>query len=1085
MKKIAILIFTFLFLLSVKADDNTTFARFPSLSPDGSTIAFSYQGDIWTVPVNGGKAFRLTIHQAYESNPKWSPDGKKIAFSSNRFGQNDIFIVNSEGGIPKRITNHSAGNILSDWSSSGKLLFQSNRNYRQVEWEFELQCISAQGGTPSRLIDAFGREPVISPNGRFIAFVKGECRIEREQYKGSANKDIWLYDTQLKTYKKHTSFVGQDYHPVWGSNNVLYFISSRNEKYNIFSLEIDKNGNSLAKPKQITYEKTDQIRFFDVSNDYKTIIFEKDVNLYSVSTEGGAIKKIIIDIATDYRFDPFETKTFSDKISEYEVSPNGKYSAFIIHGEVFITENDKKKSLTKNLSNSPQREKNISWLNDSALIFSSDRNGQYDLFMVKSSDNKQTNLLKSLKHQIIQLTKGDEDERYAKVSIDGKKIVFIRGGNFGKMKFIVADIDKNGLISNEKVLLEDWSAPDRVKWSPDSRWLAYSKEDLTFNAEIYILAADGSQKPVNVSMHPRRDYSPIWSSDGSKLGFISARNNLNDDIWFVWLKKEDSQKTSKDWEEEEDEEKPKEPVVKKDEKSKRKEKGKDKSEDDELKPIEIDFENIYERLVQLTSLSGDERNLAISKDGKTFYFSSLSPGNKEGDLFKIKWDKKELESVTKGGVNPRSVKIDNAGKFVYMNLKGKLSRISTSGKEMESLPVAAKIKIDYKAELNQVFDEAWRTLRDGFYDPEFHGQNWDSLKLKFRPYCLKASTKTDFMYMFNTMLGQLNASHMGLYGSDREKTQSEKTGLLGIDIRTLSTGVEIIRVVPDSPADKINSKLNKGDVILAVNGNFVNEKVNFWSLLANTVQEKILLQVKNKDGVQREVIIRPVSSLKNELYNEWVKDRRKLTEQYSGGKLGYLHIRGMDMTSFERFERELTAAGYGKEAIVIDVRYNGGGWTTDYLMAVLNVKQHAYTIPRGAESSLSNNKKYRNYYPFSERLPFFVWNKPSIAICNAASYSNAEIFSHAYKNLDIGTLVGKPTFGAVISTGGLGLLDGSFVRMPFRGWFVKANDMNMDKEPARPDIDIDNSPDYRAKGVDEQLKKACEVLLEQIQSPQK
>jgi len=339
--------------------------------------------------------------------------------------------------------------------------------------------------------------------------------------------------------------------------------------------------------------------------------------------------------------------------------------------------------------------------------------------------------------------------------------------------------------------------------------------------------------------------------------------------------------------------------------------------------------------------------------------------------------------------------------------------------------------------------------------------------------------------MFNTMLGQLNASHMGLYGSDREKTQSEKTGLLGIDIRTLSTGVEIIRVVPDSPADKINSKLNKGDVILAVNGNFVNEKVNFWSLLANTVQEKILLQVKNKDGVQREVIIRPVSSLKNELYNEWVKDRRKLTEQYSGGKLGYLHIRGMDMTSFERFERELTAAGYGKEAIVIDVRYNGGGWTTDYLMAVLNVKQHAYTIPRGAESNLSNNKKYRNYYPFSERLPFFVWNKPSIAICNAASYSNAEIFSHAYKNLDIGTLVGKPTFGAVISTGGLGLLDGSFVRMPFRGWFVKANDMNMDKEPARPDIDNDNSPDYRAKGVDEQLKKACEVLLEQIQSPQK
>jgi C-terminal processing protease CtpA/Prc len=173
-------------------------------------------------------------------------------------------------------------------------------------------------------------------------------------------------------------------------------------------------------------------------------------------------------------------------------------------------------------------------------------------------------------------------------------------------------------------------------------------------------------------------------------------------------------------------------------------------------------------------------------------------------------------------------------------------------------------------------------------------------------------------------------------------------------------------------------------------------------------------------------------------------------------------------------------AGHGKEGIVVDVRYNGGGWTTDYLMAVLNVKQHAYTIPRGAESSFSNHKKYREYYPFSERLPFFAWNKPSIALCNENSYSNAEIFSHAFKNLGIATLVGRPTFGAVISTGGVGLIDGSYVRMPFRGWFVKATDMNMDLEPARPDIEVFNSPDHKAKGKDEQLQKACEVLLQQL-----
>ncbi len=260
----------------------------------------------------------------------------------------------------------------------------------------------------------------------------------------------------------------------------------------------------------------------------------------------------------------------------------------------------------------------------------------------------------------------------------------------------------------------------------------------------------------------------------------------------------------------------------------------------------------------------------------------------------------------------------------------------------------------------------------------------------------------------------------------------------------------------------------------------MQQKDNFWALLTNTSNEKVLLEVKNSNGEKREVVIRPVKSLRNELYNEWVKDRRKLTEQYSDGKLGYLHIRGMDMPSFERFERELTSAGYEKEAIVIDVRFNGGGSTTDYLMAILNVKQHAYTIPRGAEKSLSNNKKYRKYYPFAERLPFFAWNKPSIALCNSSSYSNAEIFSHAYKNLGIGTLVGTPTFGAVISTSGVGLMDGSFVRMPFRGWFVKVNDTNMDKEPAIPDVILHNSPNSKAKGVDEQLKKACEILLKQI-----
>ena len=1076
MKKNMLFIFLIAFSLHSFGTDISTFMRFPALHPEGTSIAFSYQGDIWTVPLNGGKATRITLHQAYESNPVWSPNGSQIAFSSNRFGQNDIFIMNSEGGIPNRISHHSANDILMAWTNSGDLVFESSRNFKQIERESELMTVSSNGGTPIRLLDALGSDPAISPNGRFVAFVRGGCRIAREQYQGSANRDIWIFDTELKSFEQLTNFQGQDFQPVWGTNNQLYFISARNGKYNIFSVDLDESGGRKSEPRQITSETADQIRFFDVCPGNETIIFEKDINLYTISTSGGESTKINIEIATDYRFDPYENKIFSDEISEYEVSPNGKYSAFVIHGEVFLTENDKKKNLTRNLSNSAYREKDISWLNDSVLIFSSDRFGQYDLFMVRSADNNQTNLFKSLKYEIARLTVSDIDEHSSTISPDGKKIAFVMGGNFGLMNYIVASIDK-GVISNKIILVEDWNAPSGVQWSPDSKWLAYSLQDLTFNSEIYIHAADGSQKPVNVSMHPRSDRSPVWSPDGSKLGFISARNNKDNDIWFVWLQKKDSQKTSQDWEEE-DKGIANDSFAKKDPKTKGKKLSPDKKNENTI--VLIDFENIHERLVQLTSLAGNERNLAISKDGKTFYFSTMSPGKKGQDLYSIEWNGKEIKEVTKGGIGPRDVKIDVPGKFIYMNIRGKLSRISTKGKELENIPISAKLKIDYQVELHQVFEEAWRALRDGFYDPDFHGQDWTILKTKFKPYCMAASTKTDFMYMFNTMLGQLNASHMGLYGKDRDKTQSESTGLLGIEILPLSDGIEIKRVVPDSPADKISSKLYLGDIILSVNGQSVQQKDNFWALLTNTSNEKVLLEVKNSNGEKREVVIRPVKSLRNELYNEWVKDRRKLTEQYSDGKLGYLHIRGMDMPSFERFERELTSAGYEKEAIVIDVRFNGGGSTTDYLMAILNVKQHAYTIPRGAEKSLSNNKKYRKYYPFAERLPFFAWNKPSIALCNSSSYSNAEIFSHAYKNLGIGTLVGTPTFGAVISTSGVGLMDGSFVRMPFRGWFVKVNDTNMDKEPAIPDVILHNSPNSKAKGVDEQLKKACEILLKQI-----
>jgi C-terminal processing protease CtpA/Prc len=326
---------------------------------------------------------------------------------------------------------------------------------------------------------------------------------------------------------------------------------------------------------------------------------------------------------------------------------------------------------------------------------------------------------------------------------------------------------------------------------------------------------------------------------------------------------------------------------------------------------------------------------------------------------------------------------------------------------------------------------------------------------------------------------------MGLgYGENPKRTQTQRTGLLGVEGVHSFAGFEITSVLPRSPADREESKLKVGEMITQINQQLVT-KQNLYSLLTNQIDVPVLLTIKSKGASPKaelhEIVIWPAASLRNELYEDWVAERRILTKKYSKGRLGYLHIRGMNWTSFERFESELMAAGYGKEGIVIDVRYNGGGWTTDYLMAVLNVKQHAYTVPRGAAKNLEkDHPKFKDSYPFSERLPLSSWTKPSIAMSNENSYSNAEIFSHAYKALKLGKLVGRPTFGAVISTGSYSLVDGSRVRMPFRGWWVKESGENMDFVPAIPDIEVFNPPAYKANKVDPQLKRAVKELLKQI-----
>jgi Tol biopolymer transport system component len=1055
---------------------NPLILREPSINPDGTKIAFSFQGDIWTVPALGGKATRLTIHEAYESNPIFSADGKQIAFNGQRFGENDLFSIPTDGGASKRLTFHSVADNLSSWHANGQLFFTTNREFKQIERPQEIYSISANGGTEKRVLDALGYEPNLSPDGKLMAFVRGDINpVAREAYDGNSNRDIWIFNTQTKSFSKINAFKTNDIQPQWGPNHQLYFLSSQDGAYNIYRVALDANGKQTGNPEKLTSFKNESIRHFSLSADGQSIVFEKDIHIYTMKTTKGNPQVVNVDISTDERLDASEEKTYTSEANQFSVSPSGEFLALNIRGEIFVKSVDKENPRSINASSSAFRDIQPTWLSDKALLFLSDRkNGNYDLYLYRSADTTETNIFKSLKHELIALTNTMEDETNVSISPDGKKISFVRG----KGTFIIADIDPKGKITKERILSNGWNPPSDLAWSPDNKWVAYAATDLYFNQEVFIASTEKEFKPVNVSMHPRTDRNPVWSPDGSKLGFISERSvEKSADIVFVWLKKEDAEKEKQDWLEK-DKAKPETPAAATGAAAAAKPDAAKKV----VKDIQIDLDKIHERVVRVTTFPGDERELAISKDGDTFYYTTNSSTSKGRDLYSIKWDGSDLKEITKGGSNPSNIAIDKDGKYLYYSrMGGGIARIDVKTTMPENFPYVAKLKINYLEERTQLFEEAWRTIRDGFYDPKFHGRDWKALHDKYRERCIFASTSTDFRDMFNLMLGELNSSHMGFTTPERLKSQKENTAYLGVELSPEDQGMRIMRVIPGTPADKVASKLAVGELIGAVNGETISKDQNFYQLLTGLVNEKISLQVIAKDGKTRDVAIRLTNNLADELYEEWVDNRKKMVDEVSKGRLGYLHIRGMDFPSFETVEREFTAAGYGKEGMIIDVRYNGGGSTTDYLMTILNYKQHAYTIPRGASENLEKDKlKFRDYYPIGERLVYAAWTKPSIALCNEGSYSNAEIFSHAYKSLGIGKLVGQTTNGSVISTGGKALIDGSFIRLPGRGWFTKTTDKNQELGAAVPDIMVENEPDWIAKGSDEQLKVAAKELLKEL-----
>ncbi len=618
------------------------------------------------------------------------------------------------------------------------------------------------------------------------------------------------------------------------------------------------------------------------------------------------------------------------------------------------------------------------------------------------------------------------------------------------------------------MLVQSFRTPE-FRWSPDGAWITYAVSDVEYNSDVWIVAAEGGT-PYNVSRHPDSDASPRWSPDGKRLVWLSKRHADTYDVWGVWLAREDHERWPDSWLR----------YWTKNEKGKS---ASQKAGDDagdkpsaELPVVRIDFENLWERVGSITSLKGNEDQPLISADSKHLVFKSEHED--EQDLYVVRWDGKDLKRLTTGGQEPTNLQFLPDGKTLcYLDKDGVAKRVSLEGKAGDPMPYEARYDVNLVRQRAQVFDEAWRHIDLWYYDPEFHGVDWSDQRKKYRPLALAASHEEDFADVFRLMLGELNSSHV--WYSPKRDGKGEATGWIGVlfDPAADGPGIRIREVLPHSPAARVEVGLKAGDRIVSVDGTDVAPQTNVYGLFAETANRAVHLEIQNQDGSMRRVTVRPVgwSEHRQLRYDEWVRQRRHMVDQASSGRLGYLHIKGMNIPSFEDFERDLYAAASGKEALIIDVRSNSGGWTTDYLLAVLTVRRHAYTLARGVDSST-------RAYP-QLRLPLSAWTRPALALCNEESYSNAEIFSHAFRTLGRGPLVGVPTFGGVISTGSVKLLDGGSVSLPVRGWFVADTGRELENNGAVPDVVVEQPPEQdTASDRDTQLEKAVEVLLSTLET---
>ena len=1039
-----------------------------NLTPTGERVVFSWRGDVWSGSTTGGRVTRLTSHPATEGFPCVSSDGKSIAFASNRTGALQTYTMSIEGGQPTQLTFHSEGTRPVGFTGDNQSLFVSGRRDHWFRWDtryFTISATSPQSGE-KLLFDAYGAMAALSPDGKSVLFTREGMTWSRKGYTGSKASQIWLKRLGEPGYER---IVGDDLddcrYPIWAPDGEsFYYVSEADGTRNIWTYRLKSQ-----KRKQLTKFEDDGVVSPALSSDGQTMVFRRLFDLYRFDPTKNKSPAIVeLEYAGDLFLQDKIERTLT-KATQITYSSSGKVMAFVAGGDIWVMDTLLKEPVQ--ITNTPAWETDLVFTKDGkSLYFIGQTDGQVDVLRAQRADAKQA-WWRNKAFEIEKVTDDDVVEETLSISPKGTYLTYSRSRD-GLWILALKPED-----AEPKQIVNTWSGIS-YDWAPDDHWLVYSASDDNFNYDVFVVNVDDPKNVTNISRHPDNEVSPVWSKDGKSIAFIGRRIDDEVDIYYVPLVDALHEKTKRDvtleralktnTESVDDQEKTNPTVEEKPGDAK------DAEGVKVVKPaaLELDLVNIHRRLRQVSIPNVNESGLTWSPDSKTLMFSAKIDA-KEG-VFAIN----PYNSDTPRLVLPVKATIVEwrpTGNRLYWLKSGVPGWAGASGSGGESYVFSARQTYLASEYNRQVFLEGWRAMRDNFYDGNFNNRNWDEIFRKYADTASASKSNENFARVMALMLGELNGSHLGFRGKiDTSPSLSidDVTAHLGVlyDTSHKGPGWKVRDVIKNSPSALAKSELLVDDVILSIDGVEVDPDIDESSVMNGKLSKDIALSVQRADKVIT-VTIRATTyaTIRGLLYERWLDQSRARVEELSDGKLAYLHIQAMNMSSFHRFERELFEVAEGKEGIVIDVRENGGGFTTDHLLTILSQPRHAITKPRGGGEG----------YP-QDRMVYASWNKPIIVLCNQNSHSNAEIFSHAVKGLGRGKIVGVPTSGSVISTGSMSIMDAGSIRIPFRGWYVLETGEDMELNGARPHVIIWPQPGEMPAGIDTQLDKAVELLIEDV-----